>query len=147
MNLTFYNNTGDIRQLNKSITAVKSGVTAQVGYAVTLTDPSFVMDYDASLVNANYVYVAEWGRYYYVNNRTMLNGNQIELTCHVDVLMSFKDAILSSDCIAERSASKVNPYIIDNMVGDEGTFQTVYRRSSVTPFNSTGSYLLTVAGK
>ena len=34
MNLTFYNNTGDIRQLNKNLTSVKSGVTANIQYEV-----------------------------------------------------------------------------------------------------------------
>jgi hypothetical protein len=105
------------------------------------------LNYDAALINANYVYVAEWQRYYYINNKTMIDGNRIQIDCHIDVLMSYKNEILNSDCIASRSASNTNPYIVDDLVGDEGTFTTTYQRSSITPFNNTGSYLLTVAGK
>lgn len=146
MNLTFYNNTGDIRQLNKNLTSVKSGVTAEIQYDVSITDPVLIMNNDSSLVNANYFYVEEWARYYFITNRVFLDGNRIEITGHVDVLASFKNEILQSDCIAARSASNSNPYIIDQLCGDAGTFTTYYRRSSVTPFNSAGSYLLTVAG-
>lgn len=146
MNLIFYNNTGDIRQLNKNLTEVKTGVTANIQYEVSITDPVLIMNNDSSLVNANYFYIAEWARYYFITNRVYLDGNRIEITGHVDVLASFKNEILNSDCIAERSASNSNPYIIDNMIGDAGSFTTTYQRSSVTPFNNTGSYLLTVAG-
>lgn len=148
MNLTFYNNTGDIRQLNKNITQIGSApITAQLTYSVTISDPSFVMSYDANLINANYVYVQEWGRYYFIKDRRMIDGNRIEMSCHIDVLMSFKNEILNSDVIASRSASHANPWIPDDLVGDEGTFETYYRKSNTTPFSSTGSYLLTVAGK
>jgi len=147
MILNFYNNSGDIRQLNKDLTAVKLNVSAQITYQVSIQDPSFVLNYDAALINANYVYVAEWQRYYYINNKTMIDGNRIQIDCHIDVLMSYKNEILNSDCIASRSASNTNPYIVDDLVGDEGTFTTTYQRSSITPFNNTGSYLLTVAGK
>lgn len=147
MNLTFYNNTGDIRQINKNITSVLSGITAQITYECSITDPVLQMSYDAKLVNANYFYIQEWDRYYFVTNRVMLDGNRIEISGHVDVLSSFKNEILNSDCIAERSASNSNPYVIDSYCGDAGTFTTYYRRSSATPFDSTGSYLLTVAGK
>ena len=146
MNLTFYNNTGDIRQLNKNLTTVKSGVTAEIQYDVSITDPVLIMEAAAVLEDANYFYIAEWDRYYFITNRVYLDGNRIEISGHVDVLASFKNEILQSDCIAARSASNSNPYIIDNLVGDAGTFTTYYRRSSATPFNSTGSYLLTVAG-
>lgn len=149
MTLTFYNNTGDIRQLNKNLATISgcSNISAEITYEVSISEPSFVMNYVADLINANYVYVQEWARYYYITNKTMLDGNRIEITCHIDVLMSYKNEILNSDCIAERSASNVNAFIPDNLCGDEGTFNTVYRRASTTPFNSTGSYLLTVAGK
>lgn len=147
MNLSFYNNSGDIRQLNKDLTPIKTNVSAQITYQVSIQDPSFILVYDAALINANYVYVEEWDRYYYINNKNILDGNTMELQCHIDVLMSYRNEILNSDCIAARSASDNNPYIIDDLVGDEGTFTTTYQRSSVTPFNSTGSYLLTVAGK
>ena len=68
--------------------------------------------------------------------------------CHIDVLMSFRNAILSSQIIAERSSSEVDEYIEDNVVHDRKTIQQKFRRMETTPFSlTTNCYVLHLAGK
>lgn len=148
MTITFYNNSSDIRVLNKSISQVGEPLTVQLTEEAAVEDPSFKLAMNNSIINCNYLYVTEWDSYYFIRNREILNGNELILNCHIDVLMSFKDAILNSEIIAERSASNNNAYIVDNLVGDRGTIKQYFRRVSTTPFSTeTLCYVLSVAGK
>ena len=146
MNMILYSNQGDPRQLTKDLTLIGSGHTLEVTEAVSITDPVFLMDLNTTYIGANYCYCSEFNRYYFINNIEIVNGNQMRLYCHVDVLMSHKDSILKSSCISERSSSNPDPFISDPLVGDRGTYETWFRNSGVTPFTGS-SYLLTVAGK
>ena len=148
MTLQFYNNNSDIRVLNKSLTAIGSEVTASFTDVVNYDDPLLKLDMDASLVGANYFYVKEWGKYYYIRNKDIIDGNFLYITGHMDVLMSFKSAILNSQVIAQRSGSSANAYIVDDCVGDKGTIKQYFRKSSTTPFSTqTKCYVLSIAGK
>ena len=148
MNITIYRNTGDMRQLNKNLTVIANITTAQLSDTCSITDPELLIDYNDNYVNANYFYIEKWARYYYVTERTIINGNQIVIRGHVDVLASFRSAILNSECIANRSSSNTNAYIEDPICGSAGSIQTFYRKSGATPFGYTGNnYVLTIAGK
>lgn len=145
MNMTLYSNVGDNRQLNKNITKI-ADITAEYNADVDMRNPVFTFSYSANYLNGNYIYVHEWGRYYFITGKRVLSGAEIEISCHIDVLMSYKRAILNSQVIASRSASNTDPYIPDPVVSDKGTVTYYTRKASTTPFNSS-CYVLTVAGK
>lgn len=145
MNMILYSNVGDNRQLNKNITKI-ADITAQYNDDVDMRNPVFTFTYSSNYINANYVYVKEWGRYYFITGKSVLSASEIEISCHIDVLMSYKNAILNSQVIAARSASNTEPYIPDPVVSDKGTVTYYTRKASTTPFTSS-CYVLTVAGK
>lgn len=148
MNINLFINSNDVRVLNKGLTAVGTDIPCELTDVCSVSDPVLLLNYSDSYIGANYLYISKWGRYYYINEKEIVNGNQIRLSAHIDVLMSFKNAILSSDVIAERSASRPDPYVVDNMVGDKGTIQVYERRSGTTPFGYTGNnYVLMVGGR
>lgn len=148
MTIQFYNNSSDIRVVNKSLTAVGSPQTANFTDVVNYDDPLLKLDFDASFLGANYFYVSEWGKYYYIRSKDIIDGNFLYVTGHIDVLMSFKSAILNSQVIAQRSGSNANAYIVDDYVGDKGTIKQYFRKSSTTPFSTqTKCYVLSIAGK
>lgn len=66
----------------------------------------------ASWVTANYAYIAEFNRYYYITNINF-SGNLLILTLKVDVLASWKSVITASSQYVLRSASAYNGYIKD----------------------------------
>lgn len=148
MTIQFYNNSSDIRVLNKYLTAVGTEQTADFTDVVNYDDPVLKLDMDSSFLGANYFYVKEWGKYYYIRSKDIIDGNFLYVTGHIDVLMSFKSAILNSEVIAQRSGSNANAYIVDDYVGDKGTIKQYFRKSSTTPFSTnTKCYVLSVAGK
>lgn len=146
MNVTLYTNTGDIRQLNKNLTNPIT-VDCKINDTCDILSPVLTLVYNDAYISSNFVYIPKWNRYYSISNKNILSGNMIELSCKVDVLMSHKNAILSSQVIAARSASRPDEYIPDPVCTDKGTVTYYTRRAGVTPFGGSGSYVLTVAGK
>lgn len=148
MTVQLYNNSSDPRCLRKNITALGSSLSVELTENCSVENPSFLLDINADKVNANYIYVGAWNKYYYITNRDIINGNQIVLNCHIDVLMSFKNAVLNTDIIAERSSSAINPYLPDEACADRGTIHQIFRRATTTPFSmTTNCYVLHIAGK
>ncbi len=66
----------------------------------------------AQLKECNYLYIPDFGRYYFINNIT-LKGKLYELNCHVDVLSSFKDKIRDNTAIISRQQRTYNLYLRD----------------------------------
>lgn len=148
MTIQLYNNLSDPRALRKSITAVGSSFTCDITENCSVENPSFIFELDNNKLGANYLYVSEWNKYYYITSHDILNKHEVVLNCHIDVLMSFKNAILNSDIICERSSSNVNKYIPDTACADRGTIQQIFRKCSTTPFSrETKCYVLHIAGK
>jgi len=149
MTVSFYNNSSAAECANKNLTLLGSYNAVDFNTAVSVDEPELLFDYDSSLINANYCQIAEYGRYYYVQEKTVLNGNQILLKCKSDGLMSFRSSIYASPCIAKRSTSAPNPEIEDPLINFKPIPKRIYRKMSqaFTPSANTGTYVLTVGGK
>ena len=114
MTVYFYSNSSDKRFVNKNLMLVATVEdVVLLDNAVNVVNPHFrVSGISWGLIN--YCYVPEFGRYYYITNVEMLHGNMSNITCNVDVLMSFKNDILNTSGIVERSAIAPNVLIPDS---------------------------------
>ena len=83
MQIVFYNNSSDNRQVDKNITAVKT-VTAECFEESSILNPVLICAYDASLFSANYLYIEYYGRYYFINDITIIDGHRIKISAHVE---------------------------------------------------------------
>ena len=113
MNIVFYINHSDPRTLNKTLTELST-------HDIKLLKPTDVMHPQLELSTqippgANYCYIEALGRYYYINAQTIIPGKINTTTLDVDVLMSFKSIINSSDVISNRSTSKPNKLLPDTL--------------------------------
>ena len=50
----------------------------------------------------NYMYIAEFDRYYFIDDISSIRTDLWEISATVDVLMSFKDDILLTNCILDK---------------------------------------------
>ena len=148
----------------KNSTAIPTGAaltTASVllKAGTTLENPTFILKTDsiAQFAIYNYIHVSDFGRYYFIENRKYNTGSQIELTCSVDVLGSFRTEIfaltgvffeycsdVTSDIVDQRLCTKSVPsYAVSN-----GTLaHTTFTANgcviiSSTGDNTTGLYIL-----
>ena len=91
----------------------------------------------------NYVYIVPFDRYYYVNDITSVNYGLWEMSLSVDVLMTYKDAILACTGFIDRNESDNNPYVIDKKIvvetGRDVSVENVSNELFVNPF---GMYTL-----
>ena len=114
MQLVLYNNLSDKRQINKNITEL-STVEIKLKNDGEIIKPTIILSAGFLPPAANYAYISDLHRYYFIDGQKIIPGNQLELSLSVDVLMSWKSAILNSSVIAERTSNKYNKYIPDKI--------------------------------
>ena len=112
-----------------------------------------VLIISANVTNKNYVYIPLFSRYYFITSITRLDNHRLEVSCTVDVLMSFKEDIKKLNVIATRSSNKFNYYLRDNAVALQANTFPIVRRMSKGLFQSNlitvddYNYALTVINK
>lgn len=112
MDVTFYS-----FSKKRNSTAQPTGGTTlscQLKQPTAISNPTFIIG--AWNRNYNYCYVATWGRYYFIEDITILNGQRAEIACSCDVLATYKSNITSYNAFVERSASQHTEYVSDGLV-------------------------------
>lgn len=79
----------------------------------SVIDPVIILESSTNISDANYCYIPDLHRYYYIRDIKILNNNRYELSLHVDVLMSYSAGLLNCDCIAAKNESRFNLYLND----------------------------------
>lgn len=88
-------------------------ISCELKRETTFQSPSFLIRYDMNdFLSFNY---CKWkDHYYFINEVTSINANQIEVSCREDVLATYKEEIGNYTCFIERS-SKQNKLYPDAM--------------------------------
>ena len=119
------------------------------------------------LNDTNYCYIKEFERYYFINDIEVYNNQLVILSCHVDVLMSYKDIFRNLNALVSRNEYdyddtiedeklpfkyyvNINEYVINNVGeinfdGEDGNYAITYlndlRNGSIQYENSPETYL------
>ena len=113
----------------------------------SIIDPVILFAGDAAVVtHCNYVYIYAFHRWYFVNNVTIVRDGLWEISCHVDVLESFKDGIKAQTAVVARQRENWNLYLND---GFFRTFQdpgVTRDRFPVSFDNNDHRFILVTAG-
>lgn len=116
MNAYLYYNKSDKRYVSKDLEAItydgSDHIDIEMKEDTSIIDPTFILRTQSKVLTANYIYVPDLNRYYYINDYTV-SHQRIYIDCHVDVLMSYKDSILAKNIIAKRSENRYNLYLPD----------------------------------
>lgn len=147
----FYISTADARQRDKSndITLIAAGVPITPTAALDTLSPALIVDYNAALLNANYIYIPAFNRYYFAAPPIIDVGKRMTFSCTVDVLSSVSDILDNIDATIVRSESVGAPtYIPDSKLPINPTVVDMESiKFSSTPFIGDGnSYILTTLG-
>ena len=112
MQIILYKNNSDNRVLNKSIEEVAK-IDVILKTAADIMHPVILLQSQSIPAGANYCYIEKFNRYYYIITQNVQNSKVNEIELSVDVLMSFKNTILTSTAVAERTSNKYNRYLPD----------------------------------
>lgn len=108
-----YQNTSPKNYVNKVLIADKT-VSGHLAANCDLINPVINLNIDSDILVYNYCYIQDFQRYYYIDN-VVINNKMMELSLHVDVLMSYKTDILNSKGVVVRS-NNGDSYIADDKI-------------------------------
>ena len=147
MKVRFYSISDDRRVVNKTIPNTYTEKDCDIWDSCSIMRPLLKLAQDNNVINKNYAYIADWGRYYYVAPADIDNGREMYLQLEEDVLKSWQTDIEALQCTVVRTAQngKANLYL------DDGKFKVLnFPRSQTKKFpnslNKSFSYVLTLAG-
>lgn len=145
MVVKFYRNKSDERVLTKTLDSEYTLSNVKLLEVTDILHPKLKVKSAAGVLTTyNYMYIPDYGRYYFIEELTADNGYSY-VTARVDVLMSHAAALKNCSCIAERQQSEYNFYLNDEQ------FKTLqydkqFQHNFTSPFSKSGSYILVVQG-
>lgn len=154
MTINLYSTGDNPKTVTKSLTAISS-VTARVAHPCNILRPELILSGDATVnaINANYVHIPDFGRYYFIKDHTTDTAVRIILSCEVDPLMSWNAGIRASKQLVTRSESVGAPTEIeDNLLPlkkSKDMFVIAFEGGSMnlgSANNSSYNFVLNVAG-
>lgn len=139
MNVTLYKTSDDMRKVNKTLTTIGTQKTLTIYDSIDIISPVFVLDYNADLLTANYLYCGNLARYYFINDITLDSGKRMYISCSEDVLMTYKTQLLNCECCVMRNENALGEVVDDklpiapNRVAIEGEVLTCSTLTEPTP--------------
>ena len=113
----------------------------------SMTNPTFIMTIDNEVYN--YVWVPDWGRYYFINDIVYGNSNLCELRCTLDILATYKDDISNYVGFVERTShpSWYNTDINDNAISVEDVVEYMDSESTYCNISNGLLYIVRIIGR
>lgn len=150
MTITFYTTASPVNKITKSLSTGVS-VTGTLRNSTEIESPTIIgLDIStipaadrSNVINANYVYIAEFNRYYFITNQHKRSDKLIDFDLQVDVLYTYATQILNQNCLIERSQFYGSQYINDSLK-PVYNFPMVLTKAFSSGFDSF-HYYLTVA--
>lgn len=138
-------NTSPKNYLDKNLTTV-STVSGVLRDESNIVNPSILVEMNSVPAVVNYLYVGEFGRYYFVNDIVSVRNGLWRFDCTSDPLTSFKSQIRACTGIIKRAES-ADAF---NVMLDDGSFKAYNNPVVITKEFPSGfttkNYVLAVAG-
>ena len=110
--VTLYVSGSPVEKIGKSLSS-GSDFTCELKDDTSILNPKIKIYSTSNLSGFNYMYISEFGRYYYINDISSPRNNEWDISAHVDVLETYKDAILTNSAVIRRQESQYNLYLDD----------------------------------
>ena len=111
IDINLYNNSSESNRVDKSSYLESVGtINGVLRDECNIIDPVINLELHNPPV-FNYIYIPSFNRYYFVKEFDFVRTGLYRLKLHVDVLMSYKDAIKNLECLVTRNEHRFNKYI------------------------------------
>ena len=110
--VTLYVSDSPVEKIGKSLSS-GSDFSCELKDDTSILNPKIKIYSTSNLSGFNYMYISEFGRYYYINDISSPRNNEWDISAHVDVLETYKDAILANSAVVRRQQSRYNLYLDD----------------------------------
>ena len=146
MNVSLYYNSSDNNRLSKSISGAGS-YSGTLREQCSVLEPTILIE-AGNISGANYMYIPEFGRYYYITDIVSVRNGLWAVSGHVDVLMTYQNAIRGCGAVLARSETLYNLYLDDDQFLIDAPRQFVCKAfpNRAPEVTEGASFVLTVAG-
>lgn len=139
MNITLYKNNAEKNRMYKDSFLGENYefTNCTLKAPTSFTNPIIIL-YEKNYITQNqynYAYIPEFKRYYFVTDIICMSKNMWEIHMHVDVLMSWKEQIVTNKALILRSSDKGSPYLRDRVNCITQGF-TIEKSNNLSPFFS-----------
>lgn len=117
MNITLMNTDSPNNMINKVCTIVADYTGAVARVNVSVENPVLILEESvANIMGANYCYISDFGRYYFITDKTCDVNGMWTISLKVDVLESFKYDIYQLKGIVQRQKDNYDMYLRDDKI-------------------------------
>ena len=143
MDIKIYNNTSEQVKVGKTLINVRD-ITGELKDACDIINPVIIVSGE-NLSSYNYLYIPSFNRYYFITDIKVIRNNLWEISCHCDVLETYKNEIKNQKAIVARQENAYNLYLNDPE-WKIYTNKQVLTRLFPFGFSDIGNYYMTVIG-
>ncbi len=112
--IVLMNNREELNKITKSPITVRT-LTGTLRDETDIINPEILIEFDGTLTDCNYMYIQTLSRYYFITKITSVRNKLWRISAHCDVLKTYSEAILGTECVVARSESRYNLYLNDSM--------------------------------
>lgn len=145
MIINIYSTADDKRVIDKTLTLVMENASCQLVEGCSALDPVVKLSMNAAVYTANYMYIPYFGRYYYITNIEVIEGNVLRISGHVDVLKTYSAQLKNCTINTRRNENNYDMYLPDDRPVESRYIR--YSKDFPTSFDDyEGSYILITVG-
>lgn len=108
-----YQNESPVEKIGKTLSNSHTISDVVLKRDTSILRPVLLINSVQDIYTYNYMYISEFGRYYFIDDIRSINNNMWEISAHVDVLETYKTDILSNTAVLKRQEKKFNLYLDD----------------------------------
>ena len=110
----FYVNHSDKLEVEKNLSVIRTDQEITVIEPVNILDPVIKLSKNIGSLSFNYIYIADFGRFYTLTEPPTWNNGFYTAKLHVDVLMTFKRGFYTKNAVIKRNSRNYNLYLNDD---------------------------------
>lgn len=140
-------NSSPVEKIGKTLSeGLDFSVTLKEGTSILRPVLILASTSQAPITGYNYMYISDFGRYYFIDDVKSIHNNMWEVSAHVDVLETYKTAILANSAVIRRQTAQYNLYLDDPEFHTYNYEQIQTKKFPANTFTKTLSYILTING-
>lgn len=144
MQIILYRNNSENNKIGKSLTQLNT-INGTLRDRTSILNPSIEVN-STNVINANYCYIPDFGRYYFITDIESVKRELWAITLKVDVLETYKQQIYNNGGVIERQENLYNLYLKDdNLKFTSDTFTLTKEFPNNNNFNK-DNYILMTSG-
>lgn len=146
MVLKLYKNNSEKNHVTKVLTNELT-LVGDLRRETSIKNPAITIEWNGSIIGYNYAFIVEFNRYYFIVDEKSIRNGVWEITLLCDVLMSFKNDILSAYAVIDHTSE----YDTSDYLSSDIWTTLVKDKTDIINFSgssllTSGEYILITAG-